>query len=191
MDICFATNNEHKLSEVRDLVGNQHNILSLSDIGCDEELPEDYNTMEDNSSQKAEYVYKNYRINCFSDDTGLECYGLNMEPGVRSARYAGDHKSNEQNISLLLKNLESKPEKRARFRTVVTLVLNGKTWQFEGIVEGIIIQQRFGKNGFGYDPIFAPLGELKTFAEMTNHEKNKISHRAIAMQQLVDHLKTI
>lgn len=190
MDICFATNNRNKLKEVRQILDDNFRVLSLSDIGCNEELPEEQATLEGNSHQKAAFVLDNYKISCFADDTGLEVYALDGEPGVRSARYAGDHRNNEENIKLLLERLEEKENKKAQFRTVITLVTPKLVRQFEGIVRGIINSERKGEEGFGYDSIFIPEGEEKTFAEMSFEEKNTISHRAIAVNKLAQYLKT-
>jgi XTP/dITP diphosphohydrolase len=188
--ICFATNNENKLKEVWHLTSPDFRILSLEDIGCFEELPETQSTIKGNSKQKADYVLKKFGVRCFADDTGLEVDALLGAPGVYSARYAGDHKNSEDNINLLLKNLEEATNRQARFRTVITLVGFGAPLFFEGIVEGEIINQRRGTMGFGYDPVFVPSGYNKTLAEMTLEEKNKLSHRALAIQQLVVFLKS-
>jgi XTP/dITP diphosphohydrolase len=187
---CFASNNAHKLEEIRDILGTTVNILSLEDVGCIEELPETQPTLEGNSLQKAEFVFNNYHVACFADDTGLEVEALNGEPGVYSARYAGEHKNSDDNIELLLNKLLSISNRKARFRTVVTLVgLNNKPVTFEGIVNGTIIAERRGTSGFGYDPIFIPEGYNKTFAEMTLQEKSTLSHRAMAIKKLETYLK--
>ncbi len=191
MEICFATNNAHKLGEVRNLLSNTVKILSLDDIGCNEEIPENQPTIEGNSLEKASYVYETYGISCFADDTGLEVFALNGEPGVYSARYAGPGKNSKDNISLLLKNLKDKTDRTARFKTVITAIVSGITRQFEGIVKGKIVNELKGSGGFGYDPVFVPLGYDISFAEMTLEEKNKISHRGIATRKLVDFLKNI
>lgn len=189
MNLCFASNNSHKLSEIRPLLEPDFSVLSLADIGCFEELPETQNTIEGNSRQKAEYVFNRYNIPCFADDTGLEVEVLGNAPGVYSARYAGEHKNSDDNVDLLLKNLKDKTNRKARFRTVITLAgLEGMHF-FEGIVEGTIIHSRKGTDGFGYDPVFMPEGFNKTFAEMTIEEKNVISHRARATQKLIAFLK--
>jgi XTP/dITP diphosphohydrolase len=188
MNICFATNNAHKLEEIQAILGNKFHVLSLEDIGCKEELPEERDTLEGNSLQKAEYVFQNYKVACFADDTGLEVEGLNGEPGVYSARYAGAQRNPEDNMDLLLKNLQDKRNRKARFRTVITLIQSEGTHQFEGIVEGTILEERKGKGGFGYDPIFLPTGFSNTLAEMSMEEKNQISHRARATQKLVEFL---
>lgn len=190
MEICFATNNRNKLKEVRQILGDNFRILSLNDIGCKEELPEEQATLEGNSHQKAAFILDNYKISCFADDTGLEVYALDGEPGVRSARYAGDHKDNEENINLLLKRLKEKENKQAQFRTVITLVTPKLVRQFEGIVKGRISSERKGEEGFGYDPIFIPEGEERTFAEMSSEEKNAVSHRAVAVNKLAHYLRT-
>ena len=188
-DICFATNNQHKLIEVRNLLSDDFNILSLKDIGCHEELPENQPTLEGNSYEKAKYVLDHYKVNCFADDTGLEAEALNGAPGVYSARYAGPQKNNEDNIDLLLQNLSSHNNRHAQFRTVFTLFYHQSCYQFEGIVKGKIINERRGAKGFGYDPVFIPDHYDKTFAEMTMEEKGTISHRGIATRKLVNFLK--
>ena len=187
---CFASNNSHKLEEIRDILGRSIEVLSLSDIGCYEELPETQPMLEGNSLQKAEFVFQNYKVVCFADDTGLEVDALNGEPGVFSARYAGEHKNSDDNIDLLLKKLLTISNRKARFRTVVTLVgFDHKPIAFEGIVSGTIIADRRGRSGFGYDPIFIPEGYNKTFAEMTLQEKSTLSHRAMAITKLEAYLK--
>jgi XTP/dITP diphosphohydrolase len=177
VELCFATNNEHKLSEVRQLLGDQHHVLSLSDIGCAEELREDQDTLEANSLQKAKYIFDNYHISCFADDTGLEVDALQGAPGVYSARYAGAQRNDNDNINLLLKNLAQSANRKARFRTIITLVMQGEVHQFEGIVNGEILTSKRGEQGFGYDPIFLPEGNQKSMAELTAEEKNAISHK--------------
>lgn len=188
VQICFATNNAHKLGEVQSLLPSNFKIVSLAEIGCKDELPEDQDTLEGNSLQKAQFVFDNYGISCFADDTGLEVDALGGEPGVYSARYAGPQRNSDDNIDLLLKKLEGKP-RTARFRTVVTLLMPDKTIQFEGTVEGDILSARRGLGGFGYDPVFKPVGLEKSMAELTMAEKNLISHRGIATRKLVDYLK--
>lgn len=188
MDICFATNNAHKLDEIRAISGRQFNILSLEDIGCCEELPEERDTLEGNSLQKAEYVFQKYKVACFADDTGLEVDTLGGEPGVYSARYAGVQRNPAHNMDLLLKNLQDKSNRKAQFRTVITLIHPNGMHQFEGTVEGTILEDRKGKGGFGYDPVFLPNGFSKTLAEMSMEEKNQISHRARATEKLVEFL---
>ena len=189
MKLCFATNNTNKLSEIRNLLGERFKIVGLKDIGCEEELAEDHATLEQNSLQKADYVHKLYGVSCFADDTGLEVDSLNGEPGVYSARYAGEDRNNEANIGLLLEKMENKSNRSAQFRTVITLIDDFNTLQFEGIVRGRITESKKGEKGFGYDPIFVPEGYKESFAEMSMDEKNKISHRALAMNKLIAYLK--
>ena len=192
MKIVFATNNKHKLSEIRDILGNEIEILSLDDIDCHADIPETSDTLEGNALQKAHYVYDNYHISCFADDTGLEVDALGGEPGIYSARYAGNNHDSEANMTKLLAKLGDNKNRKARFRTVIALILDGKNVEekiFEGIVEGSIIKERRGGEGFGYDPIFQPEGYNHTFAELGSDIKNKISHRARATAKLVDELK--
>ncbi len=186
--LCFATNNSHKVEEVQAVLGNRFELSTLKQIGCNEELPETGNTLEANSLQKASYLFDNYQVNCFADDTGLEVTALNGEPGVYSARYAGEQRSHSDNINLLLKNLSGKTNRSAQFRTVITLIIDGKVEQFEGVVKGEIIETLRGNEGFGYDPIFIPEGFDRTFAEMSMEEKGKISHRGRAFEKLVQFL---
>ena len=188
--LCFATNNSNKLSEIEAILEGEFQIRSLTDIGCKEELPETQNTLEGNSKQKSRFVFENYKQECFADDTGLEVEALGGEPGVFSARFAGEHRNNEDNIDLLLKKLEKKKNRKAQFRTVITLTTNNADYQFEGTVAGQIIFERKGKKGFGYDSVFMPDGYRTTFAEMTEQEKNSISHRGRAIKKLVDFLLT-
>lgn len=188
MKLVFATNNQNKLRELQQLLGKKIELLSLADINCEEEIPEEYDTLEDNAKQKAEYIYKKYNVNCFADDTGLEISALNGEPGVYSARYAGESKDAKANMKKVLQKLEGVKNRSARFRTVISLYLNDKEYQFEGIVNGDILESERGKDGFGYDPIFEPLGYSISFAEMEMSEKNKISHRGLAVQKLVEFL---
>jgi XTP/dITP diphosphohydrolase len=188
--ICFATNNKNKIAEVSQMLKGKYELVSLEDIGCTEELPEEQDTMEGNSRQKAQYVWQNYNISCFADDSGLEVEALDNTPGVYSARYAGPQRSDSDNIELVLQNLKGKSNRNARFRTSITLILNGQEHQFEGTVNGSITQDWKGNKGFGYDPIFLPTGHSKTFAEMSSEEKNAISHRGVAVRKLVDFLKT-
>lgn len=190
MKICFATNNQHKIAEVQAIVGNQFELVSLAEIGCLEELPETGNTLEENSAQKAEYVWHKYQIPCFADDSGLEVEALANAPGVYSARYAGLPKNDEKNIALLLQNLQNQPNRKAQFRTCITLITAKGKWQFEGIVKGEILQEKRGSGGFGYDPVFLPEGYKQTFAEMSMQDKNAISHRAIAVRKLANFLQT-
>lgn len=184
-----ASNNQHKLSEIRSAVGPDLRILSLEDIGCREELPETMDTLEGNSLQKASYVFDKFHLSCFADDTGLEVESLNGAPGVYSARYAGEQKNSEANIDLLLRNLADKANRKARFRAVITLIGTGGIHTFEGALPGTIVHERRGGGGFGYDPVFQPDGYSRTLAEMTMEEKNAISHRGLAVKQLVSFLK--
>lgn len=190
MKICFATKNKNKLTEIENKLGKAYDIISLSDLQHNEELPETHDTLEENSMEKAWFIHEKYGINCFADDTGLLVESLHGEPGVNSARYAGPEKESEDNIRLLLQNLEGVKNRNAKFVTVITLILEGKVQQFHGEVRGVICQERAGSAGFGYDPIFIPEGWQKTFAEVDLSEKNKISHRAIAVEKLVDFLKS-
>lgn len=191
MELVFATNNKNKIKEITQLTGGKINLLALSDIGCLEELPETQPAIEGNALQKADHVYKGYGRNCFADDTGLEVYALDMRPGVYSARYAGEEKNADDNMNKLLEELKGKNDRRARFRTVIALVIDGKEWLFEGIVEGTIINEKKGSEGFGYDPVFMPDGYDKTFAQMDLDLKNRISHRGIAVRKLVEHLNKL
>jgi len=191
MKLVFATNNKHKLKELQAILGERFELLSLQDIGCNEDIPEEQPTLEGNARQKAYYVYEKYGYSCFADDTGLEIESLNGEPGVFSARYAGPAKNSEENMIKVLDKLSKINNRKARFRTVISLVMNGKEKQFEGIVEGSILKEKRGNSGFGYDPIFQPTGFGQSFAEMSLDEKNKISHRGRAVAQLVQYLKTL
>lgn len=187
-EIVFATNNLHKLTEVRHLAGNAVRILSLKEIGCADEIPEDADTLEGNASLKSHYIFRKYGLDCFADDTGLEVEALGGRPGVKSARYAGEDCIAENNIKKLLAEMEGLVDRRARFRTVISLIQDGVEYFFEGTVEGEIISETRGKDGFGYDPLFIPLGHDKCFAEMSLAEKNLISHRARAIEKLIGHL---
>lgn len=184
MKIVFATNNQHKLQEIRDILGSDYEVVSLKEIGCDVDIPETGNTLEENALQKAQYVYDHYHLSCFADDTGLEVEALGGAPGVYSARYAGDAHNSEANMKKLLKDMEGIENRKAQFRTVFVLIIDGKEHLFEGIVKGEITKNRKGASGFGYDPIFIPEGYTQTFAEMGNELKNKISHRALATNKL-------
>jgi len=189
MTLCFATHNEHKVKEVQAILGDAFILKGLDEIGCSEELKEDKDTLEGNSLQKAEYVFRKFGVSCFADDTGLEVEALKNEPGVFSARYAGEQRSAEDNMNLLLKNLAAQDNRNARFRTVITLITPEGIRQFEGEVQGKIIDDKRGTEGFGYDPIFLPDGFSKTLAEMSLAEKSAISHRARAFKKLVAYLK--
>jgi len=189
--ICFATNNRHKVEEVAALLPGQISLLTLDEIGCLEELPEEKDTLEGNSLQKAQYIYDRYEIACVADDTGLEVDALDGRPGVYSARYAGDGNDSEANMSRLLNELEGIEDRSAQFRTIITLILpGGEMHQFEGKVEGRISHERQGTEGFGYDPLFIPSGFETSFAQMTAAGKNSISHRGRAVTKLVDFLKS-
>lgn len=194
-EIVFATNNEHKLIEIRKLLKGRYNVVGLKEKGIDEDIPEDHFTLEENALQKAMFIYENYGQNCFADDTGLEIDILDGEPGVFSARYSmtGDPVYPEMdttkgNIRKVLEKLSGNDNRRARFRSVIVLIRDGKKFYFEGIIEGSITASPSGDDGFGYDPIFLPEGYDRTFAEMDLDEKNRISHRAIAVSKLVDFL---
>ncbi len=187
-DIVFATNNKHKLEEVRAIMGHAFNILGLQEIGCNDDIPETADTFEGNALQKAEYIHEQYGYDCFADDSGLEVESLGNAPGVYSARYAGEPSDSLRNMEKLLKELEGKNNRRARFRTVIALVYDGEVKYFEGCIEGEILESKHGDKGFGYDPLFLPQGYDRTFAEMDAAEKNKISHRALATAKLIDYL---
>ena len=191
MKLVFATNNKHKLEEVKNLLGGSYNLMNLSDIGCLEEIDETAITLEGNAKIKSDYVKKNYDFDCFADDTGLEVEALNGKPGVYSARYAGENASFEDNVNKMLKAMTGFENRNARFRTVISLNLNGKQLYFEGICEGFIEASCTGKEGFGYDPIFRPKGFDQTFAEMDILSKGEISHRGLAVKKLVNYLKSL
>ena len=186
--IVFATNNQHKLQEVHEILGKSLEIVSLRDIGCEEDIPETADTLEGNALMKARYVKEHYAYDCFADDTGLEVAALNNAPGVYSARYAGEAKDSVANMQKVLKELEDKDDRSARFRTVIALILDDKETLFDGIINGTIIESQKGTAGFGYDPVFIPSGHSETFAEMGNEVKNTISHRALAVEKLKIHL---
>ncbi len=189
MKICFATNNANKIKEVQSfLKDTDYEIVSLKEIGCLEDIPETSDTIEGNSLQKAEYVFRKYHISCFADDTGLEVEALNGEPGVKSARFAGEQRSAADNNQLLLDRLEDQLNRSARFKTVITWITADGNQQFTGIVNGVILHSLTGKDGFGYDPLFKPTGFELSFAEMTMSQKNAISHRALATRQFIDYL---
>jgi XTP/dITP diphosphohydrolase len=188
--IIFATNNQHKVSEIQSAIGNKLEIVSLRDAGIDIDIPEPHDTLEANATEKSTTIHKLTGDNCFSEDTGLEVYALDGEPGVLSARYAGEEKSFEKNIARLLQKLGDNPDRRARFRTVISLIYNNKEHLFEGISEGHILHTPDGAGGFGYDPIFVPEGDNRSFARMTLEEKNRYSHRRKAADKLVAFLHT-
>lgn len=187
--LVVATNNAHKLEEIATILGDEMELLSLKDINCHADIPETADTLEGNARQKAMYIYENYGMDCFADDTGLEVDTLNGAPGVFSARYAGDGHDSEANMQKLLKELKGKENRKAQFRTAICLIMEGKEYLFEGIVKGAIIEEKRGGAGFGYDPIFVPEGYDQTFAELGNEIKNTISHRARAVEKLCKFLK--
>lgn len=191
MTLVFATANQNKVKEVQQLLPKHINILSLKDIGCTEDIPETQPTIEGNAIQKAEYVKQHYNYDCFADDTGLEVLALNGEPGVLSARYAGEQKNANDNMNKLLTHLKPNDKRNAHFKTVIALQLNGKQHVFTGVCEGEITTTKQGNKGFGYDPIFKPNGHTNTFAEMDLDTKNTISHRGKAVQQLVAFLNSL
>jgi XTP/dITP diphosphohydrolase len=188
MNLVFATNNQHKFIEIRKILNADISLLSLNDIHCVDELPETQHTLEGNAQQKASYVYDNFGYNCFADDTGLEIEALNGRPGVYSARYAGQSKDPAENMDKVIRELRNISNRRARFRTVIALIINEKNHLFEGIVNGQILSEKRGTQGFGYDPIFLPDGYEVSFAQMNLDEKNKISHRGKAVAELVTYL---
>jgi XTP/dITP diphosphohydrolase len=188
--LVFATNNAHKLEEVAAILGEQIELLNLNDIGCHTDIPETAATLEGNALLKSSFIFKNYGLDCFADDTGLEVEALDGAPGVYSARYAGGEGHDSQaNMLKLLRDLEGKENRKAQFRTAISLILDGKEYLFEGVIKGEIIKEKRGDSGFGYDPIFKPEGYDKTFAELGNDIKNKISHRALAVQKLCEFLQ--
>jgi XTP/dITP diphosphohydrolase len=189
--LIFATNNQHKLEEVSHLIKGNYKTLSLKDINCFEEIPETSDTIKGNASQKSHYIYDKFGIDCFADDTGLEIEALDGRPGVYSARYAGEEHNFEKNMNKVLSEMNGITNRKARFKTVISLILNAKENFFEGIIYGIILTEKRGQEGFGYDPIFQPDGFEKSFAETPLEEKNKISHRAIAIQNLVNYLNKL
>ena len=191
MKLVFATNNPNKLKEVQKLIPNHIQLLSLKDIGCDEDIPETQPTIEGNAIQKAKYIKEHYGYDCFADDTGLEVEALNGEPGVFSARYAGAQRNANDNMNKLLNELENKPNRTAQFKTVIALHINNKLHTFKGICKGNITQEKSGNSGFGYDPIFKPKDYDQTFAEMSLELKNKIGHRGKAVRQLVVFLNAL
>jgi len=186
LKLVFATNNVNKFREIKDIAGENIQLLSLGDIGFSGEIPEDYNSLEENAAQKAFFIYRRFNMNCFADDTGLEIEALNNEPGVFSARYAGENCTYEDNVDKVLLKLKGTDNRQAKFRTVIALALNGRKYLFEGEIKGIITLEKNGTNGFGYDPVFIPHGFEKTFAELSPEEKNQISHRTLALNKLVE-----
>jgi XTP/dITP diphosphohydrolase len=189
--LVFATNNDHKLRELKQILPNDFELLSLNDIGCTDDIPETGPTLETNASQKSYYIWERYGINCFADDTGLEIEALLNEPGVYSARYAGEERSARANMLKVLEKLNNKTNRKARFRCVISLVIDGVEKQFEGIVEGQILTEEHGEAGFGYDPIFMPDGYNLSFAQMGAADKNRISHRGRAVEKLIEYLRNI
>lgn len=189
--LVFATNNDHKLKELKQLVPSEFELVSLNDIGCTDDIPETGTTLEVNAAQKSFYIWDKYGINCFADDTGLEIKVLGNEPGVYSARYAGEDKRPADNMLKVLEKMKNQTNRKACFRCVISLVIDGHEKQFEGIVEGKILTEMHGDAGFGYDPIFMPDGYDQSFAEMSADEKNQISHRGRAVVKLIDYLKGI
>lgn len=191
MKLVFATNNKHKLEEMRAILGGKVELLSLADIDCHDDIPETADTLEGNALIKARYIYDKYGCSCFADDTGLEVDALGGEPGVYSARYAGENNDSEANMRKLLQNLTGKSERSAQFRTVIALIIEGEEFLFDGIVRGRISEERMGSAGFGYDPIFIPDGYEESFAQMAAEQKNAISHRSRAASALNDYLETL
>lgn len=187
--IVFATNNPHKVEEVRNKLNGLFEIRTLSEIGCTDDIPETSDTLQGNAGQKSHYLFDRFHCDCFADDTGLEVEALDGAPGVYSARYAGPAKDSEANIDKLLAELNGKANRRAKFRTVISLILDGEEYLFEGSVSGTILTERHGKQGFGYDPVFQPDGFDRSFAELSMKEKNKISHRGKAIEKLICFLK--
>ena len=191
MKLVFATNNKHKISEVKKLLPDSVEVLTLSDIGCTDELPETGNTLEKNAMQKARYIYDKYGMDCFADDSGLETEALGGRPGVYSARYAGRGATDAENVKKLLAELQGENNRKARFRTVIALMIGESSRYFEGEIKGTITLSEKGTNGFGYDPVFVPDGYEQTFAEMSAEEKNRISHRATAVRNFTDYLNEV
>ena len=191
MKLVFATNNLHKLKEVQEMLSNAIEVLSLKDIGCFEDIEETESTLEGNAKLKADYITEKYGFDCFADDTGLEVEALDGNPGVYSARYAGEHGNAEKNMDKLLNELQNKSSRKAKFRTIIALNLKNKQYLFEGICDGEILNEKSGVKGFGYDPIFKPKNASSSFAEMNSEEKNIISHRGIAIQELVQFLNSL
>ena len=189
MKLVFATNNKHKLDEVRAILGNRVEILSLNDIDCHDDIPETADTLEGNALIKARYIYDKFGVDCFADDTGLEVEALNGEPGVYSARYAGEECNSEANMNKLLQNLTGKNNRNAQFRTVIALIIKGEEKLFNGIVKGTISHEKTGNSGFGYDPVFIPEGFSESFAQMSGDMKNSISHLYRATEELNNYLK--
>jgi XTP/dITP diphosphohydrolase len=191
MTLVFATNNNNKIFEIKNIIFKNINVLNLKDIGCNEQIKENGGSLEENALIKARYVKNNYGFNCFADDTGLEVFSLNGEPGINSARYAGKKNNSKNNMDKLLKNLSNSNNRDAQFRTSIALIINNNEYSFEGIIKGKITNKKTGDSGFGYDPIFKPLGYNKTFSELSLNEKNKISHRGIALRKMLNFISKI
>lgn len=189
MRLCFATNNDHKLVEVQALLGREHHVLSLKDLKCTQDIPETADTIEGNAIQKAQFVWDNFKMDCFADDTGLEVRALDGAPGVHSARYAGPGRDSKSNLQKLLADLQGQSDRQARFKTVICLIREGAQFLFTGTVDGEILTAPRGDQGFGYDPLFVPENHELTFAEMSPDQKNACSHRSIAVNKLVAFLK--
>ncbi|MCA6449337.1 MAG: RdgB/HAM1 family non-canonical purine NTP pyrophosphatase [Chitinophagaceae bacterium] len=187
--LIFATNNQHKVDEIRSVIGSSFDIITLKEAGIDIDIPEPHDTLEANAAEKSQTIHRLTNQDCFSEDTGLEVEALQGEPGVKSARYAGDGRDFQQNIDKLLQKLGSNPDRKARFRTVISLILDHKEYQFEGICTGKIAEDQQGNKGFGYDPVFIPDGATKSFAEMSLEEKNQYSHRQKAVTRLIEFLR--
>lgn len=190
-ELVLATNNPHKVEEIRNILGSSLSIKTLNELGFFEDIPEDSPTLQGNASQKSHFLFDKFGCNCFADDTGLEVEALDGAPGIYSARYAGEAKDPEANMRKLLKELEGKESRKARFRTVISLIWEGQEYFFEGIVEGVILTEKRGEEGFGYDPIFQPDGYDRSFAQLTMQEKNEISHRGRAVQKLLQFLQSV
>ena len=191
IELVFATNNLHKLDELSKLAGDNFHLLSLKDVNCTDDIPETADTLEGNAALKSRFIWEKFEKNCFADDTGLEVEALNGQPGVYSARYAGEDQNSEANLAKLLQDMVCVTNRKARFRTVICLILNGKESYFEGIVNGVLLAERHGEEGFGYDPIFVPEGYDQTFAEMDMGLKNSMSHRGRATEKLLQFLKSV
>ena len=191
MKLIFATHNSNKAFEIQKLLPEHFQILTLNDIDFQKDIPENEPTIEANSAFKVQFIFNKFNLNCFADDTGLEIESLNGKPGVHSARYAGEERNSDANMNRVLEELNGVENRNARFKTVITLIIYGEQHQFEGIVDGTIIEEKRGSNGFGYDPIFIPEDESKTFAEMNLNEKNKFSHRARAFEKMIAFLKVL
>lgn len=187
--LCIASNNRHKIEEISFAVGSLFQIVSLQEIGCHEELPETHETIEENAFEKAEYVWDHFQVDCFADDSGLEIEALNREPGVHTAYYGGPERDANKNMDLVLSKMQGISNRKAQFRTCIALIMNGKKHLFQGYINGTILTEKRGSGGFGYDPLFVPDGFGKTFAELTIEEKGQISHRAMAVQKLIDFLQ--